>query len=499
MTTNIATVSHYCPVIKWSLYLVINLFDACSLELEISDLELELAQTKEQLNASSDDLRILIRCFKESHLYLTPAASPSANQVTKVRRQEVWFGEGYWRIMQDDGQLDIADVNVEGFNYSKVTTSDNSWAHRLELNSFSAHNLLPYTPYKDALCLHDPVGRGLKIDKSVSLRVYSVGQPPVGGIPVNKHFEINVSPLAVRITHRFYNSMMKFFFPDKSEPPNEEELSPALQALKGIGYVESRVMSPSDAQVATSLPSSQVRTTSAIGSSADVSPPMSPTTKTPRKQKKSQNRPPMVGGDEIEIMKERATNKTCFIYTKIPEIPLCVTYKGEKEKNIEDVEDVRVNLPTLEYHNKTWSWHDLLMEIKKESQKALVSQAIKQKLGLSRFDAATPREELGKSDGARDKSKYIFGMKVSAPNPVKASKKLLGKLGRKTGTKEEKVMAANVSHQESEGAIAAESYVDSDFASTFKELKGCRDNPDLQQQSFQSGGCNEQEPTDVSP
>jgi hypothetical protein len=220
-----------------------------SLELEISDLELELAQTKEQLNASSDDLRILIRCFKESHLYLTPAASPSANQVTKVRRQEVWFGEGYWRIMQDDGQLDIADVNVEGFNYSKVTTSDNSWAHRLELNSFSAHNLLPYTPYKDALCLHDPVGRGLKIDKSVSLRVYSVGQPPVGGIPVNKHFEINVSPLAVRITHRFYNSMMKFFFPDKSEPPNEEELSPALQALKGIGYVESRVMSPSDAQV----------------------------------------------------------------------------------------------------------------------------------------------------------------------------------------------------------------------------------------------------------
>ena len=71
-----------------------------------------------------------------------------ANQATKVRRQEVWFGEAYWRIMQDDGQLDLADVNLEGFNYSRVTNSDNSWSHRLELESFSVHNLLPNSPYR---------------------------------------------------------------------------------------------------------------------------------------------------------------------------------------------------------------------------------------------------------------------------------------------------------------------------------------------------------------
>lgn len=60
--------------------------------------------------------------------------------------------------------------------------------------------------------------------------------PAVGGIAVNEHFEINVAPVAVRITHRFYNTLMKFFFPDKSEPDHssEEEASPALAALKGM-------------------------------------------------------------------------------------------------------------------------------------------------------------------------------------------------------------------------------------------------------------------------
>ena len=50
------------------------------------------------------------------------------------------------------------------------------------------------------------------------------------------------------------------------------------------------------------------------------------------------------------------------------------TLKGEKEKNMVDVHDFSLVLPTLEYHSRTWTWHDLLMAMKKDCVNVLVSQ-----------------------------------------------------------------------------------------------------------------------------
>lgn len=65
-----------------------------------------------------------------------------------------------------------------------------------------------------------------------------------------------------------------------------------------------------------------------------------------------------------------------FLYIKIPEVPVRVSYKGEKEKNIEDVHDFNLVLQTLEYHNVTWTWLDLLLAMKNDSKKALLSQVM---------------------------------------------------------------------------------------------------------------------------
>ena len=37
----------------------------------------------------------------------------------------------------------------------------------------------------------------------------------VGGIGVKEHFEVNVCPLAVRLTHRLFKKVMVFFFPQR--------------------------------------------------------------------------------------------------------------------------------------------------------------------------------------------------------------------------------------------------------------------------------------------
>lgn len=76
------------------------------------------------------------------------------------------------------------------------------------------------------------------------------------------------------------------------------------------------------------------------------------------------------------IFKERADKNHTFISIKIPEVPIRVSYKGKKEKNLEDVHDLSLVLSTIEYHNRTWTWLDLLMALKNDAKKILLSQVI---------------------------------------------------------------------------------------------------------------------------
>ena len=49
--------------------------------------------------------------------------------------------------------------------------------------------------------------------------------------------------------------------------------------------------------------------------------------------------------DDVEKMKERAERNKLFIYIKIPEVPIKISYKGEKEKNqILDVADFHLQV-----------------------------------------------------------------------------------------------------------------------------------------------------------
>jgi len=57
----------------------------------------------------------------------------------------------------------------------------------------------------------------------------------VGGISVKEHFEINVIPLAVKISERFYNAIEKFFFPKKTPEDPADYSDDAHVNLMGHG------------------------------------------------------------------------------------------------------------------------------------------------------------------------------------------------------------------------------------------------------------------------
>ncbi|KAK3862517.1 hypothetical protein Pcinc_031627 [Petrolisthes cinctipes] len=360
-----------------------------TLKNEKHELEQLVSDCKEQVNSLSEELamRILamrIHCYNETQLSANHKLTVSGGdkQVKVIRMNEVSFRNAQWRLTETDGQLGIADLILSNFLYTKKTNADDSGEHLLELGYVLMRNLLPNQPYQDVL-MPSEVQRNMPIDRQRTLRIFCREKPPCGGISIIEHFEINVVPLNISLTYQFFKTMMKFCFPDNA---TEEEMSTTShgQSTKGNRKQGSLRKSHKESSFYVSL------------------------------QDK----------DDVEIMKQRAEQNKLFVYIKIPELPVRVSYKGKKEKNLEDVNNVRLVIPTLEYHNVTWTWLDFLMAMKQDSKSALVSQAIKHKLNLSHFrpdDTATPNEE--------DKARLLLGSKLMPPES-KGTKKSLFKFNR---------------------------------------------------------------------
>lgn len=103
----------------------------------------------------------------------------------------------------------------------------------------------------------------------------------------------------------------------------------------------------------------------------------------------------------------KVTNK-CHLYYTLYDL------QGLKDKNVTDVQDFQFVVPTLEYHNQTLTWLDLLITMKNDCKKALISQAIKQKLHM-RSRVAELYELVQHGDNLREedqKAKMLFGDSV---------------------------------------------------------------------------------------
>ncbi|XP_007935565.1 protein KIAA0100 homolog [Orycteropus afer afer] len=372
-------------------------------------LQLQLNQEKANLQLESEELNILIRCFKDFQLQRANKMELRKQQedVSVVRRTEFYFAQARWRLTEEDGQLGIAELELQRFLYSKVNKSDDTAEHLLELGWFTMNNLLPNAVYKVVLRPQSPCQSG----RQLALRLFSKVRPPVGGISVKEHFEVNVVPLTIQLTHQFFHRMMGFFFPGRSVEDDEvgDEEDKSKLVTTGIPVVKPRQLIATDDAVP-------------LGSGKGVAQGLNRSSGVRRSFRKVPEHPV----DDIDKMKERAAMNNSFIYIKIPQVPLCVSYKGEK--NSVDWGDLNLVLPCLEYHNNTWTWLDFAMAVKRDSRKALVAQVIKEKL---RLKPATGSEVRGKLETKSDlnmqqqkeeeKARLLIGLSLGDKNPGKKS------------------------------------------------------------------------------
>ncbi|XP_041097296.1 protein KIAA0100-like isoform X2 [Polyodon spathula] len=379
---------------------------------ELSDINLKLQnqlnQEKTDMQMKSEELNILIRCFKDFQLQRANKLELRKQQedVSVARRTEIYFAQARWRLTEEDGQLGIAELELQRFMYSKLNKSDDTAEHLLELGWFTMNNLLPNASYKVVLRPQSPCQSG----RQLALRIFSKVRPPVGGISVKEHFEVNMVPLTIQLMYQFFKRMMGFFFPgrnvDEEEVGDEEDKS----KLVTTGVKPRQLISTED-------------TVGSLGPSKGVTQGLNRTAGVRRSFRK----PPEHPVDDIDKMKERAAMNNSFIYIKIPQVPLCVSYKGEKSSV--DWRDLNLVLPCLEYHNNTWTWLDFAMAVKRDSRKALVAQVIKEKL---RLKPASGSDTKGKASDSKtdtnlqqqeedEKARLLIGLSSSDKTSGKKS------------------------------------------------------------------------------
>lgn len=198
--------------------------DTEELQMDYNEVQRQIKICKEDLAFKSDELDMMLSCYKETQLNASnKLAIRKDKPLSIVRCNEICFKHAQWRLTEDDGQIGIADLILSNFLYTKNSRSDDSIEHLLELGYIRINNLIPSDTYKVILCPTE-IQRDMPIDQKRVLRVFCREKPPVGGISVKEHFEINVVPITIAITKKFYSTMLKFCFPDRDTTAYVEEI-----------------------------------------------------------------------------------------------------------------------------------------------------------------------------------------------------------------------------------------------------------------------------------
>ena len=127
-------------------------------------------ECKNQLNAQSEELDMMLSCYKETQLLTNSRLSTTRSDkpLTIVRANEICFKHAQWRLTEADGQIGIADLVLSNFLYTKNSKSDDSVEHLLELGYLRMTNLLPNEIYKEILCPSE-IQHGMPIEYKVSI------------------------------------------------------------------------------------------------------------------------------------------------------------------------------------------------------------------------------------------------------------------------------------------------------------------------------------------
>ena len=382
--------------------------DYHNLENAVAVLKTKLNTKKNELNEHRDTLRLMISAFKETVMLETVHTSEKVEDDV-IRKQDICIDQAKWTLTKEDGQISVLEVFLRQFLYSRYSYSNNVSHHNISLGLFHVSNQQPSAVYPNVLFPHDrnDAGGMAQVDRSICLRVFLKQRPPVGGINLNDHLEINFPALALYFEQSLGRDIQQFFFGKQYKQEDEnvqvfEEDDSSNAAMHPIN-MDSRISGGRSKGGSTN--DNSKRSGSKVSQAHD-----------PNK--------------DLDEMSARSVSKQ-FIFVKIPTIPIMVSYKGGMKGQMIKLREEVLNLPNIEYHNKLWTWSDLCMAIKKDCTKTLVWQITKEKVGISNrlanLEIPFPLSESGSNRHDKVDNKEVEAMKATLlmgdPESLQGAKK----------------------------------------------------------------------------
>lgn len=304
---------------------------------------------------------------------------------------------------------DIILLSMETLRFKMQQYEDQSGSFALILKNLTCANLCPATPYPDLLGPLNPAKeRGRDI---IFIRADAEIAAPVGGITVVQHLEVNTHPLQVCITQEVILQLVAFFSPPttannpRQEEQRKEFRSQFLQrpdpnsychdglvgtALKKAAKAAGKAAQPlslgltrhrdeHDEDGRTRLGRFTHDSASPWTTKMLSHPPNNDTQLLLRIDKESHDvqADAEQGSNDINEMKDRASNNILFKRIRLGMIEVIVTYKNKKSHNHQALEDMRgfkVKIHALVYCDKTCTTMDLLLRIRRDVILDVLSQ-----------------------------------------------------------------------------------------------------------------------------
>uniref|UniRef100_A0A8R1HVZ1 Apt1 domain-containing protein n=1 Tax=Caenorhabditis japonica TaxID=281687 RepID=A0A8R1HVZ1_CAEJA len=181
-----------------------------SIEVQLTQ---EADETKQRILIVSERLATYISSYNQRQVNKEEEYEDciAKKGVEVVRRFEVCFEDCSWKLTESDGQISLAQTQIRNFLYIRTVRDSNCGDHLFEVGSIRIANLLPDSIYKHAL--HRDESRH---SRPPAIRLFVRDMPPVGGISVKEHFELNIAPMVAEITQKLFDKMMRFFFPGRN-------------------------------------------------------------------------------------------------------------------------------------------------------------------------------------------------------------------------------------------------------------------------------------------
>ncbi|EMC98445.1 hypothetical protein BAUCODRAFT_121314 [Baudoinia panamericana UAMH 10762] len=323
-----------------------------------------------------------------------------------------------WHLVREKGES-LVEFQLKNASFDRTDHNDGSNFNQMEIGRINGFNLLPNALYPEIIApFTDEAKGGKKLGNEKMLRIHWLMLEAIAGIPVVDYFEIDLAPLKMQVEREVAKKIFEYVFPGAGGKAFEggpgalqQRLHPTLHLPKqrkskadgkglGISSGHSRPgfaifqhsekslqataskRSAASRQAMAALNTPNMSRSPSAGSIVTIASTTASEIEKPSKRsllhrshsdekKKKRDEP----SDDLTQMMNRASNYMTLAFVKMPSMVLCLSYKGQGKRNLEDVHDLVFRMPTLEYRNKTWSNLDLALQLKKDVIRALISHA----------------------------------------------------------------------------------------------------------------------------